>query len=233
MLPVLTLAAAAVALALSLGAGPAVRYEILPLGDAFNMMKWGTYAGLGAAGLAILELLIPRARRNAAAVLIAALVVGLAAAAPPVYMLQLAKSLPPIHDVTTDAQDVPRFEALARAREESPNKAAYDPKDAAQQKAGYPDIEPLQLALPPDQAFARALEAARAERWEIAAADAAKGSIEATATTLWFGFKDDVVVRVRAADGGSRIDVRSASRVGESDLGANAKRVRSYLARLR
>jgi uncharacterized protein (DUF1499 family) len=69
--------------------------------------------------------------------------------------------------------------------------------------------------------------------WEIVAADPAAGRIEATATTLWFGFKDDIVVRVSAAEQGSRIDVRSVSRVGRSDVGTNAKRIREYLAKLR
>jgi uncharacterized protein (DUF1499 family) len=68
--------------------------------------------------------------------------------------------------------------------------------------------------------------------WEIVAADPATGRIEATATTLWFGFKDDIVVRVSASEQGSRIDVRSVSRVGRSDIGTNAKRIREYLAKL-
>ena len=120
-----------------------------------------------------------------------------------------------------------------RARAESPNKAGYGgEKVAAEQKRGYPEIVPFTSSLAPAQAFARALDAARAEGWEIALSDPANGRIEATATTAWFGFKDDVVVRVRAAEGGSRVDVRSASRVGESDLGENAKRIRRYLARL-
>jgi uncharacterized protein (DUF1499 family) len=69
--------------------------------------------------------------------------------------------------------------------------------------------------------------------WEIVAADPATGRIEATATTFWYGFKDDVVVRVGAGNGGSVIDVRSKSRVGRSDLGANASRIRTYLEALK
>jgi uncharacterized protein (DUF1499 family) len=131
-------------------------------------------------------------------------------------------------------EDPPRFETLLRARAEAPNKADYGgAKVAEQQKRGYPDIAPLISTLAPERAFARALDAARAEGWEIASSDPAKGRIEATATTPWFGFKDDIVVRVRPAQGGSRIDVRSVSRVGGSDIGENAKRVRHYLARLR
>ena len=101
-----------------------------------------------------------------------------------------------------------------------------------QQRAGYPDLGPLVLQAPPQQAFARALAAARDMGWEVVATEPGDGRIEATTTTFWFGFKDDVVVRVTPADGGSRIDVRSVSRVGRSDVGTNAKRIKTYLARI-
>jgi uncharacterized protein (DUF1499 family) len=103
---------------------------------------------------------------------------------------------------------------------------------AALQRRGYPDLRPAELAAPPGAAFGRALAAARAMGWEVAAADSASGRVEATATTRWFGFKDDVVVRLRPAGAGTRVDVRSASRVGQSDVGANADRIRAYLGRL-
>ena len=78
-----------------------------------------------------------------------------------------------------------------------------------------------------------ARHAARELGWEIAAAVSGEGRIEATDQTFWFGFKDDVVVRVRAADGGSRVDVRSVSRVGRSDVGTNARRIRRFLQRVK
>ena len=100
---------------------------------------------------------------------------------------------------------------------------------AAAQRRAYPDVQPLELAAPPAAVYDRALAAARDMGWELVKADPAAGRIEATATTVWFGFKDDVVVRVRASDAGSRLDVRSKSRVGLSDVGANARRVRAFL----
>ena len=84
----------------------------------------------------------------------------------------------------------------------------------------------------PADAFKRALQAARDMGWEIVAADAAAGRIEATDTTFWFGFKDDVVIRVEADGAGSRVDLRSVSRVGVGDVGANAARIRAYLRTL-
>ena len=69
--------------------------------------------------------------------------------------------------------------------------------------------------------------------WEIVASDPAQGRIEATATTFWFGFKDDIVVRLAAEGTGSRVDVRSLSRIGSSDVGANAQRIRAYLEKVK
>jgi uncharacterized protein (DUF1499 family) len=162
-----------------------------------------------------------------------ALLLSGVAVAVPASGLRRARALPPIHDVTTDPADPPAFVAVAARRAQSPNGVAYGGDSvAALQRRGYPELGPVQLALPPAAAFDRALAAARAMGWEVAAADAASGRIEATATTRWFGFKDDVVVRLRAAGAGTRVDVRSASRVGLSDVGANADRIRAYLGRL-
>jgi uncharacterized protein (DUF1499 family) len=86
------------------------------------------------------------------------------------------------------------------------------------------------LNVTPGRAFDRAVAAAKAMGWDIVASDPAGGRIEATDTTFWFGFKDDVVVRVTPQPAGSRVDVRSLSRVGGGDLGANAARIRAFLA---
>jgi uncharacterized protein (DUF1499 family) len=146
---------------------------------------------------------------------------------------QRADRVPPIHDITTDLADPPAFEAVLPLRQDAPNPSEYGGDSiAAQQREAYPDLGPLTLDLPLDAAFRRAQEAARDMGWEIVDSDPARGRIEATATTPWFGFKDDVVVRVRPEDGGSRVDVRSVSRVGRSDVGTNARRIREYLEEL-
>ena len=116
----------------------------------------------------------------------------------------------------------------------APNKTDYGgEKIASQQREAYPDLQPLMIKVPPPQAFDRALVRVREIGWDLVAADATTGQIEATDTTFWYGFKDDVVIRVRPADGGSRVDVRSLSRVGGGDVGTNAKRIRAYLDALR
>jgi uncharacterized protein (DUF1499 family) len=104
---------------------------------------------------------------------------------------------------------------------------------AAQQRAGYPDLAPGRFTAPPDRVFARALDVARGLGWEIVATAPAEGRLEATDRTRWFGFRDDVVVRVRPDGAGTRVDIRSVSRVGRSDLGTNARRIRGFVEALR
>ena len=103
------------------------------------------------------------------------------------------------------------------------------PAMAEQQRRAYPDVQPLMLSAPPDEAFGKARTAALDMGWEIVSADPAAGRIDAVATTFWFGFRDDVTVRVTPQGGSSRIDVRSKSRIGRGDAGANAGRIRRYL----
>jgi uncharacterized protein (DUF1499 family) len=161
------------------------------------------------------------------------LLIGTAVFVVPLSHWERARQVPPIHDITTDTETPPAFVAILPLRAGAPDPVEYGgPAVAAQQKAAYPDIAPAVLALPPDQAFQRALAAARAMGWKLVAADEPDGRIEATATTFWFGFKDDVVIRLRPQGTGTRVDVRSVSRVGRSDLGTNAVRIRAFLARL-
>jgi uncharacterized protein (DUF1499 family) len=142
--------------------------------------------------------------------------------------------VPPIHDITTDTQDPPQFQAVAPAREAAMNQVAYPGgQTAEQQRRAYPTVEPLLLAASPDAVFDAALALARDSGWSIAGTDPEAGRIEATAETFWYGFKDDIAIRIRATgDGQVRVDVRSASRVGISDLGVNAARIRTFTAEL-
>lgn len=161
------------------------------------------------------------------------LLVGVAVVGIPTMYSLKARNVPPIHDITTDLENPPAFSVIAPLRRGAPNSVEYGgPEIAQQQRTAYPDVQPIVLDAPPDRAFGRALDAARDMGWEIVDANPSQGRIEATATTFWFGFKDDVVVRVSATEAGSQIDVRSLSRVGRSDVGANAARIRTYLAEL-
>jgi uncharacterized protein (DUF1499 family) len=217
-------------------AGLGYRFGVWGLGTAFAILKWSVFVAIAIFIIAAVSLALGLRGRSwtAVACAVLALLVAAGTAAVPLDMRRTGESVPRIHDITTDTEHPPEFAALRAVRERSPNGAAYGgPEVAAQQKQGYPDIVPVLLPVPPDRAFARAEAAARALGWEIVAAAPAEGRLEATATTRWFGFKDDVVLRVTPAPGGSRVDIRSVSRVGKSDLGANARRIRAFLAALR
>jgi uncharacterized protein (DUF1499 family) len=204
---------------------------------------WGYRAGLTsvvvAAGAAALPLVVgavavflARSQTRFAPLIAAlsAVVIAAATVAPVANQVRQARRLPPIHDISTDTDDPPRFVAVLPLRRDAANPADYGgPEVARQQKRAYPDIVPLMLKAPPPAVFETAVNAARSLGWSVAAAVPAEGRIEATDTTFWFGFKDDVVIRIRPADGGSRIDVRSVSRVGRGDVGANARRIRHFL----
>jgi len=225
---------ALLSLAILAASGPGVRLGLWPFPFGFQLMRWAVYCGLAAAAAALLVLAVPTWRARGARGLLFSLVLGSGVAYLPWHMLQQAKALPPIHDISTDLPDPPAFVAILPLRANAANPAAYGgPEIAAAQRAAYPDIQPLLLAEPVAKAYARALAAAQHSGWQIVAAAQPSGRIEATATTLWFGFKDDVIIRIAPSAGGSRIDVRSVSRVGKSDVGTNANRIRSYLAALR
>ena len=208
---------------LLLASGLGVRLGLWTDGTGFALLRYAGYTGIAAGVLALVALFLPQGRARWIAALLAALAVGAATAYLPYSLQQRAKSAPLINDITTDTDRPPQFT----------KHLSYDgPQVAAQQRKAYPDIQPAVLAAGPEVAFARALAAARAMGWEIVDAQPKEGRIEATATTFWFGFKDDVVVRITPLATGSRIDVRSKSRVGGGDTGTNAQRVRAYLKRL-
>ena len=229
----LSLVIALIAALLLLAAGPGHRLDLWTFGTGFQMMRWAVYGGLAAAGLAVLFLLIPKTRRGNGAWLVPAIIIGGVTAWIPWQGLQQARAVPAIHDISTDTENPPEFRAVLPLRGEEANPVDYeDPEVPEKQREAYPDIRPLELAAGPAAAFDRALAAAEAMGWEIVAAEPEAGRIEATATTFWFGFKDDVVIRVTETQAGSRIDMRSTSRVGRSDVGANAERIRKYFKRL-
>ena len=165
-----------------------------------------------------------------------AMLVSLALLAYPAYLGMKAYRLPWIYDVTTDPIDPPRYEALARVRPRDANPVAYAGLYAAeQQRTAYPDIGPLSVTAAPQAAYDAALATVNKRRWRVVEqrtpqTGRREGHIEAVARTPIMGFRDDVVVRVRPeGSDGSRIDVRSSSRYGQFDFGANASRIRSLL----
>lgn len=222
--------------------GPANRLGITDFRTALLALGIGALiAALGALATAV-GLVAGAARRAPVPRALAAtgLVVALGVLGYILYWMVQARSAPVLHEVSTDLDDPPAFVELKAVRERLPhvNPSEYvaevqgrtGPIDVpAAQRKSYPEIQPLSLDVTPDEAYARARRAAERLGWEIVAEAPAEGRIEATDTSMFFGFTDDIVVRVRPVNGGSRVDVRSKSRVGLSDLGANAGRVRAFL----
>jgi uncharacterized protein (DUF1499 family) len=215
--------------------GLGYRWGWWSLGWGFGTLRWAAYGAVVATALAVAGAIVSRRNRNGRdlASAIIALLVGVATFGLPGMMLIKAEQLPLIHDITTDTTDPPKFVAVLPLRANATNSTDYGGANvAAQQRAAYPEIAPLYSNVPPDKGFARALGVARAMGWDIVASAPSEGRIEATDTTLLYGFKDDIVIRVTPAPQGSRTDVRSESRIGESDVGTNARRIAAFLNKL-
>ena len=223
------------ALALML-AGFGTRWELWHFRTGFVSLAWAAYAGIAASLISLASAILtwPTTLRRGFLISVLGLVIGVLVFGIPWRYWHTAQRVPAIHDITTDTDNPPRFVSILPLRKNAPNSPEYGgPGIAAKQRAAYPDLAPATFSVPPDKAFERALAAARKMGWVIVDANAAEGRIEATDTTFWFGFKDDIVIRVTPADHGSRVDIRSVSRVGKSDLGKNASRIRKYLKELK
>jgi uncharacterized protein (DUF1499 family) len=229
----LVLALGSAAIAILAGFGSRLGWWHFSTG--FKILTGAAYGGLGSAILGFVGCVAAlwRGQRRGAWLALVGLTIGLVVVGVPWQMKRTAQRVPPIHDITTDTDDPPRFADILPLRKDAPNSADYGGPDlAAQQQAAYPDIQPVMLRMPGQEAFTQALKAADAMGWDIVAANPEEGRIEATDTTRWFGFKDDIVIRIQAQGDESRIDVRSVSRVGKSDVGTNARRIRAYVRRL-
>ncbi len=216
-------------------AGLGTRWGWWDYRSGFLILRCAVWAGLGAIAISLYAIVMALRHRlrRASVFSIHGLIIGALVFGVPWYLVNEGRKLPPIHDITTDTERPPAFVAVLPVRKDAPNTAQYGGAElAAQQKQGYPDVVPALLAVPPRAAFDLALDVARKSGWEIVAAVPDDNRIEATATTDWFGFKDDIVIRVKPANGGSRVDMRSVSRVGRSDLGANARRIRDFMREL-
>ena len=216
------------------------------VGAGLGALRYALSAAGAGGVLAVVAFVISRrsgirtGRMNLLAVAISALFVAYLG-----NQIATARSVPAIHDVATDLDDLPRFGTLTVRPDNldkipdngRPELAAMDSESRweALHREAYGDLRPLHVAASPAATVRRVERLARDRGWAVARADARAGIVEATATSLFFRFKDDVVIRVRpdpARPGGSVVDMRSISRVGVSDVGVNAARIRSFLADL-
>jgi uncharacterized protein (DUF1499 family) len=201
----------------------------------FYLMTYAFWIGVAGAVIGALALVIGRASlgRRGAISAVAALVIGAGIAYIPWYWNSLRSTIPPIHDITTDVDNPPSYTAVLAARAaEQGNALDYDSKVGEQQKKAYPGVAPVTIAAPPPAAFKRALDTVQSLGWTLVLADPSAGRIEASESSRFFHFTDDVSIRVTAQGAGSRVDIRSVSRQGRSDFGVNAARVERYAAAL-
>lgn len=211
------------------------KFGIWAFTGGFMLLASGTVLAILAVALGIIALVVASRRGLSSdkpgiylGMLVGALVLGLMG-----MQYMAASKVPPIHNISTDTIDPPQFDEVVALRGDKSNPLAYDAEAlAGPQLQAYPWVKTLTLSTPPAQALTAARGALEAMGLEIVNENAAAGLVEATATSFWFGFKDDVVVRVRAAGAGSTVDARSVSRVGQSDIGANARRIGDLLERL-
>jgi Protein of unknown function (DUF1499) len=218
----------------------------------FVLFPWCIYAGLVAFVLGLIwalwAMIVNRgdaARFGVTGLLGSALLIVL-----PLYHYAMARTLPAIHDISTDVEHPPPFVALLPLRTQGAadphaiNPPGYDGAEpakgpegetastAALQKKYYPDLRQRADLMPPATLFDHAVTAAQSMGWNVVAVAPKEGRIEATATSFWFGLTDDIVIRVKPAGIGARLDIRSKSRLGQNDMGANAARIRSFMKTL-
>jgi hypothetical protein len=159
---------------------------------------------------------------------------------PQSYLPGEGQTIPPIHDISTDLVNPPAFVDVLPLRGENSNPTVYGtgnrnmtPEEHAQrQTEAYPDVVTQVFNEPPSAVFERARAAVDTLGWDLVASAPEQGRIEATDTTFWFRFKDDIVIRITETPEGSLLDARSTSRVGVSDVGKNAARLRAFFALL-
>lgn len=212
--------------------GPLYKFGILDLGTAFAGFKFGMFAGIAALILLGIQVFFKRDTVRLSSAL-TAVVLSAVAIITPLSMMNTAKSVPPIHDISTDLINPPEFVAIAPLRADAPNPVEYAGKETAeQQRNAYPKLQTLTYTQSKSELIEATEQAADNLGWKLINTDTNAGIVEATDTTTWFGFKDDVVIRVTDEGSERLVDIRSKSRVGGSDMGTNAERIRNFIEEL-
>lgn len=216
-------------------AGPLYQFGMIDLATAFTGFKFGVFAGIAALILLAIQLLFKRNTASIGSALISA-VLAITAIAIPLSMMNTAKNVPPIHDISTDLMNPPQFVAIALLRADAPNPVAYDGIETAeQQRIGYPELQTLRYDQTQPELVAASTQAIENLGWELVNIDADKDiieAIEATDITACFGFKDDIVVRITDSENERLVDIRSKPRIGGGDLVKNAARIHGFIKEL-
>ena len=212
--------------------GPLYKYGVVDLGTAFTGFKFGVFAGIATLILLVLQIIFKRKTVTLGSTIMALLLSTIAIAIP-LSMLNKGKSVPPIHDISTDLVNPPEFVAIAPLRADAPNPVEYAGVEVAtQQRAAYPELQTLNYPQSKSELVEATKQAIDNSGWQLVNIDANQGIVEATDRTMWFGFKDDVIVRITDKGSERLVDIRSKSRVGGSDLGKNAERIHDFTEEL-
>ena len=214
--------------------GYGYQWGLWGLGTGFTILRYSTYVAIALSVVSAGSYWFVRKSGFSAKTftIISFLLMG-SATATALYWQSEARSVPPIHDISTDLENPPSFSAMVRLRSDAPNPPEYAGEETAQaQREAYPGIQPLVLTTGVQQVMDEAVDLILDRGWEIVAINRNAQRIEATEKLAWFGFKDDVVLRFTESDEGTRVDMRSKSRIGRSDVGVNAKRIDRFLSDL-
>jgi uncharacterized protein (DUF1499 family) len=213
--------------------GFGVRLELWEFRVGFGILKWSIYAVITAAALVVLWVGFakPSGAQWRDPRVLAALAAAMIVCTVPYAYKKKFERYPTIADATTNMADPPVFVDLVPVREETAqNPLQYRGEEAAALQLQYfPDLTTLQSDKSPAEVIADAQAVADSLCLKVIAAVPEQGRLEATATTFWFGFKDDVIVRARSVNGKTMVDIRSASRVGYLDGGLNAQRIQLFM----
>lgn len=197
-----------------------------PWPQAYDLAGWGAWAAGAGVLVALVGLsLWHRRRQGGAGAALLGLILSLPVAGLGATFEITARTTPPINDVSTDTEDPPVFWFTVTPSD-------YPAQNAGPQRAAYANVRPLELPASGDEVFAAALALVEDRDWEVLSADPAEGQIEAIATSRLFGFEDEVAIRVTETETGARVDMRSRSRLGQIDRGANARRIEAFLSDL-
>jgi len=211
--------------------GYGYQWNIWELGTGFTLLRYAAYASIGILAVSVVSLwFLRKSGFKAVFYLIIVLILSGVASGTALYWQQRAQSVPAIHDISTDLESPPEFVAMVRLRADAPNPPEYAGEETANaQREAYPDVEPLMLNENVQRVMDEAVLLVVNRGWKLVAINRQEGRIEATENLAWFGFKDDVVLRFTETGEGTRVDMRSKSRIGRSDVGVNAKRIEQFL----
>lgn len=203
------------------------------MGMGFTLLRYSAYAAIGLVVFQVISLFI---MKDSGAKAISFLIVGIfltgVVTGTALYWQNKAQGAPPIHDISTDLTNPPEFVAMVRLRADAPNPPEYAGEEtAAIQEEAYPHIQPLIVTTEKQEVIDEIVMQILSRNWDIVSINRKDGRVEATEKLPWFGFKDDVVLRVREIENGTRtrVDMRSKSRIGRGDIGVNADRIESFL----